>query len=341
MTEQPQLPMQSAGRAPYEAARQGVALADLSACGWVRLAGPDRVAFLQRMTTNDCRVLSPGSGLPTVLTSSTGRVSAFILVYAGDDALYLRTEPGQGAGVARYLSGLIFWNDHVTVSDLSPETGQWGLYGPGAAARVSSLLGNQSASGLAPYAWISGAIDGSPVLVLRGGPLELAAWTLVAPAGSAVASALPTAGAWLDEGTLAQLRVEAGLPAWGHELTDQVTPLEAGLRAAVSFNKGCYTGQEVIARQENYDKITRELMGLFLPEDLPLAALPELTGAAVHASPARPGYVGTAAWSPALGRPVALAIVPRNAAQPGSAVTIRIAGNEIPVTVTGLPFVAS
>jgi tRNA-modifying protein YgfZ len=341
MTEQQQRHSESTGKTPYEAARQDVALADLSACGWVRLAGPDRVAFLQRMTTNDCRVLAPGSGLSTVLTSPTGRVMAFVMVYAADNALYLRTEPGQGVGVARYLSGLIFWNDHVTVSDLSLETGQWGLYGPGATASLSGLLGDQAASGMAPYAWITAPIDGHSVSLHRGGPLELAAWTVVGPSGSTAASALATAGAWLDYETLTQLRVEAGLPTWGHELTDQVTPLEAGLRAAVNFNKGCYIGQEIIARQENYAKVTRELAGLLLPEALPPAALPDLTGSAVHSGAGRPGYVGTAAWSPALRRPVALAIVPRDAAQPGSTVTIRFAGDEICATVAGLPFASS
>ena len=118
-------------------------------------------------------------------------------------------------------------------------------------------------------------------------------------------------------------------------MSDQVTPLEAGLRDAISDNKGCYTGQEVIARQLNYDKVTRRMVGLLLPADAPIAGL---TGATIAAG-GRGGFVGTTVWSPALDRPIALAFVPRDVAQPGAQVTLRSDDGEIIATVTDLPFV--
>ena len=133
------------------------------------------------------------------------------------------------------------------------------------------------------------------------------------------------------------LRVEAGLPAWGHELSDQVTPLETGLSGAISYTKGCYTGQEVIARQTNYDKITRRLAGLVLPDGVDCAS--GLSGAPVSAGAGRPGFLGTVAASPALGRCIALAVVPRDLAAPGSSATIRHEDRELTATVAELPFV--
>ena len=88
----------------YEAARHAVAVADISDSGWLTLGGPDRLEFLHRLSTNDLRGLQAGQGLPTVLTNATGRVIAVLLVFAGEDRLYLRTEPGQARQVARYLN---------------------------------------------------------------------------------------------------------------------------------------------------------------------------------------------------------------------------------------------
>ena len=147
----------------------------------------------------------------------------------------------------------------------------------------------------------------------------------------------------LDAETQEVLRVEGGLPAWEHELSDQVTPLEAGLLSAISYNKGCYTGQEIIARQTNYDKVTRRLAGLVLPAGA--ADQLDLRGAAVVAAGGRPsgraGFVGSAVHSPALGQGIALAVVPRDASEPGSQVTVRHDEHEFAATVTDLPFVRS
>jgi len=116
-----------------------------------------------------------------------------------------------------------------------------------------------------------------------------------------------------------------------------VTPLEVGLTAAVHFDKGCYTGQEVIARQANYDKVNRRLVGLILPP----GKGPALRGAAVRAGNARPGVITSVVDSPAIGGAIALAIVPRSAAQPGSVVTITQAGEDLAAEVAPLPFPAA
>jgi len=304
--------------------------------GWLRLAGRDRRDFLQRLSTNDFRRLAPGGGLPTVLCSATGRVIALLTVYAAEAVLWLRTPPGRAAALAGYFSRLIFWNDEVEVSDESGAVAQFGLFGPSSADLLAGLLGAGVAD-LPPYAWRDGEIAGVRLTVHRGGELEVAAWTLVASAasGDVLFTQLAQTAPQLTAGQVEVLRVERGIPAWGHELSDQVTPLEAGLRAAISDNKGCYTGQEVIARQLNYDKVTRRLVGLRLPADAPVM---ELAGAPVGGAGKRDGFIGTAVWSPALAGPIALAILPRDLSQPGTVAHIKHGDAEWAAEVAELPF---
>ncbi len=337
--------MQSRNYDAYRAAHTTCAFADLSDSGWLRLSGRDRLDLLHRLSTNDLRGLAPGQGTATVLTSPTGRVMALLTVYAGEEEAYVRTHPGQAAGVARYLNSMIFWQDDVTVADLSAETAQFGVYGPLAAERLSGLAsalpgvigeetGFSEKPGLSP--WGRATLGGSNVTLHRGGSLEVQAWTIIAPrpAADAVRAALETVAVELSPEVLEVLRVEAGLPAWGHELSEQVTPLETGLLSAISFTKGCYTGQEVIARQVNYDKVTRNLVGLLLDE----AAAGRVRDGAAIAGPGRGGFIGSVVFSPGLGRPIALAVIPRELARPGTQVKVVQDGQEFVATVTALPF---
>jgi tRNA-modifying protein YgfZ len=324
----------------YSAARTAIAWADLRGLGWQRVSGRDRLDFLQRLSTNDFRKLAPGAGLPTVLATATGRMIALLIACATEDALYLRTPPGRAGALASHFNSLIFWNDELEVSDLSAETVQIGLFGPGAARWLADATG-ASLDDLQPYACRSGIIGGTPAMIQRGGLLEAPDWTVIAAAKyvDELRAILTAAAPALNEGQVEVIRVEKGIPAWGSELSDQVTPLEAGLRDAVSDNKGCYTGQEVIARQLNYDKVTRRMVGLLLPADATIAELRGATIAAGGSGHSRGGFVGTTVWSPALDRPIALAFVPRDMTEPGSVVAIKHAGAEIAGEVTGLPFV--
>jgi len=321
----------------YAAARRSVALVDVSEHGWLRVTGRDRLDFLQRLSTNDLRGLAAGGGLPTVLCSATGRMIALLVVLAGEEVLFARTAPEQKQSVARYLEGLIFWGDEVEIADASAEVMQIGLFGPGATPALNALAG-KPLDEIAPYGWTHATIAGEELVVQRGGSLELANWTLVAPAahGEGARAALQRIGPALDKAELESLRIESGIPSWGSELGEQATPLETGLEDAIATSKGCYTGQEVIARQLNYDKITRRLVGLNLAETAETAGL---AGAPVRVAGSRNGYVGSATWSPLLRRSIALAVVPRDAATPGGTVTVLRGDEEIAATVAQLPFV--
>ena len=322
----------------YVAAREAVALADMTAHGWLRLTGRDRLDFLQRLSTNDFRGLEAGQGLPTVVTNPTGRVIAFLTAYASAGPLFVRTAPEQATAVTKYFNSMIFWQDQVEIADISTTVSQMGVLGPASRTQLERLTGTGLAV-LAPYAWIDTTIAGVPVVLQHGGPLEMQDWIVVVERAAAetVRETLAEIAPALDSETLHVLRTEAGIPAWGYELSDQVTPLEAGLSDAISSTKGCYTGQEVIARQTNFDKVTRRLAGLILPLD---EANQAWSGLPVKTGAGRPGFIGSVAMSPILGKVIALAIVPRDGLHPGSTVKVNKDGDEIAAEVSGLPFVA-
>ncbi len=145
--------------AAYYAAHERAAFADTSDWGRVRLTGRDRLDLPHRLSTNSLKSLQPGQGAPTVFTNAAGRVMAFVTAYAGEDEAFLRTMPGQGAGVTRYLKSMIFWQDQVEAADLSAETAHAALYGP----RTDDLLGmltNGASHKLDAYGWGAAEILG-------------------------------------------------------------------------------------------------------------------------------------------------------------------------------------
>lgn len=318
--------------AGYEAGRTGAALYDESSRARLWLEGDDCIAFLQRLTTNDVQ-LPPGQGTVTILTSPTARILAVFTVQIHPGGVLLLAGPGQGPLVYNTLRTQIFFNDKVSVEGRGGALAQFGLYGPRAGAvLVSAGAGN--IDDLPLFAWRQVIVAGVECTAQRIEGLGSAGFTLLTPssAGQVVRHALLQAGAApLSEEAFHVLRVEGGVPMPGVELTEDVNPLEAGLRRFCNDHKGCYTGQEVIARQITYDKVTTHLAGL-LP-DRPVAPQDriEVDGRQV-------GWVTSAVTSVALGRPIALAFLRRPFHAPSTAVTVVSRNGPIAARVTDLPF---
>lgn len=207
------------------------------------------------------------------------------------------------------------------------------LYGSDWVAHLP-VLGFADAATLPAYSTATGSIAGHAVTLCAGGSLDLADWILVTHGAADEAEAVVAELAHrVSEDELKLMRISAGLPAWGHELSDAVTPLEVNLLPAVSFDKGCYVGQEVIARQTNYDKITRRLVGLVFGPDAPA----DVEGARVQA-PGRDGSVTSSVFAPRHGATIALAIVPRGLAEPDATVTVIHREQPYEARVCALPF---
>jgi tRNA-modifying protein YgfZ len=315
----------------YWAGLTGAALRDEGDHARLWLGGEDRVAFLQRISTNDVRLL-PGQGTVTVLTSSTARIQAVLTVLAMPTGLLLLAGPGQGPAIFNTLRTQIFFNDKVALEGRGGALAQFNLLGPQAAGLLAQVASD--VSDLPLFGWRTVAIAGVDVTVQRHEGLGSDGFTLLipSPAALAVKTALLRAGAVpLHDDAYHVLRVEAGVPAPGFELTEQVNPLEAGLRRFCDDHKGCYTGQEIIARQITYDKVTTHLVGL-LTESL---AAPE---AKIIAEGRQVGWVSSAVHSTALDRPVALAFVRRPHHEPNTPLGVQSGDQAIAAIVNALPF---
>ena len=231
--------------------------------GFLRISGEDRHTFLQRQTTNDIDLLSPNRSLVTVLTSPAGRILDVLWVIDEGESFGAITLPGKGQETLNFLQSRIFFMDKVTVEDASQEHAQIDLFGVGIDEFLMKFSRDHSSI---EDDILKLKISGSEVTLLK--KKEFAHRLLVPQdAIEKILEGLDKQGAEsLTPDRYEILRVEAGLPAAMHELTEDYTPLETGFDWAVSDNKGCYTGQEVIARQVNYDKVTRKLVGLKLSQ---------------------------------------------------------------------------
>jgi folate-binding protein YgfZ len=290
----------------YQALCKGAALQRRPKGGVLALAGADRVDFLQRMTTNDVKALKgtgdAGSSCLTILTSPTAKIIQVFTVLARADDLLLLPAPGAAEALARNLRGQIFFMDNVTVGDLSPQFARLRLVGPQALTAVAAtgidLQGAgegewRSRDGLLVVTQRQYDLPGFEIVVAQARQEEIV--TRLAAVGAVVLEA--------DDAYQAR-RIELGRPQPGAELTGEYSPLEAGLAWACAENKGCYTGQEIIARQITYDKVTRSLVGI--AGDALLQP-----GSILHVDNRDVGAVTSVVQSPLLGTPIALAIVKR------------------------------
>jgi len=245
----------------YNAVIEGCGLIDLPNHAMLWATGRDRLDLLHRMSTNDLTEMALNEGRATVLTTPLARIVDRLVVInlgPGPRALVLGSA-GMATRIRRWLSGYIFFQDEVAFADASTELAQFRLFGPKADAVVESLRPGASALKLHHVLSQSGvivgradAVAGSSFFVIAE-KSELTQWR----AKTVAAGAVETSPAVYDI-----LRVEAGRPEIGHEIGEAFIPLESGLWDDVSFAKGCYIGQEIIARMESRGKLAKRLIGL-------------------------------------------------------------------------------
>jgi aminomethyltransferase len=246
-----------------EAARTGAILVDRSELGLLKFSGATRLDLIHRMSTQAVKNLAPGEGAATVLTSDIGRIIDRLLLYAGSDAVYAVTGEGNADNVARYLLRYVFFQDDFHLEDLSAQTFIFGVYGAQAAERLRPLFGE--AVELPLHHWRELEVDGVTVYLHRTDPVAGDGYFVMGHTdeGEAVRGMLGAAGIMTaPEEAFEYLRIAGGLPRFGREITADYIPLETGLWADVSFNKGCYTGQEVIARMESRGRLAKKLVRL-------------------------------------------------------------------------------
>jgi folate-binding protein YgfZ len=318
----------------YHAARHAVALFDRSALGKVSVTGRDRLAFLQGMLTNDVKALAPGQGAPAAFLDAHGKVMALLVVYAAADRAWIEL-PSQMT--AKTLETL----DHFLISEkaefeaVDDAFAILSLQGPDARRLLEGLAGVPL--DLAPYAHAEVTMGGVPARVINRaeGPAPgFHCWVRAEHAESLRGAVLAAGAVPAGADTLEILRVEAGQPWYPQDVDASVILPETRLESLVSYTKGCYIGQETVARVKYRGHVNRALSGLVIEGE----RVPE-AGARVVVQGADVGRVTSAVRSIALGRPIALGYVRREHFEPGTAVTVADGAGEQPARVSALPFV--
>ncbi len=242
---------------PYQAAFESALLVRHSEPGLIALTGKDRLDLLHRMSTADLAELAPLHARQTVFTDPLGRTIDVVLVLTREQDLLLLTSPGKDIQLRAWLGKHVFFQDQVSIGAEQPGWALWGAYGPTASEALASVqcpvpLDDQVVSFGSGLAWeVSVPVPGFRALLQPGA--DLSGWQQLG-------------GASAHSAAYEVLRVEAGIPALGQEILDDSIPLEVGLTGAVSFSKGCYTGQEIIARMESRGKLAKRLAGIYLPQ---------------------------------------------------------------------------
>lgn len=247
----------------YQAAHQGAIFVDRSQLGVLKFTGKSRADLLHRMSTNQINGLQAGQGVASVLTTDIARIIDRLLLYASDDALYCLTGEGHADPVARYLMRFVFFNDDFHVENLSQQTAVYAIYGPQAHATL--VAAGFPDVDLPLHHWQPVQLGELQAQLHRTDPIQGGGYFVLADVAHKEAlQALFLAHGLVaaDEAAFDYLRIEAGLPRHGRELTPDYIPLEANLWDDVSFKKGCYTGQEIIARMESRGKLARRLVRL-------------------------------------------------------------------------------
>lgn len=254
----------------YHAALGQAVLMERSHEGRLESRGRDRLNLVQRISTNDVLKMPLSTGRATIFTKPTGRILERVMIYNQDERALITTEPGRGESVRQYLQRQVFFNDDFQINDLAAQTRLFTLHGPAANRIVETLVGGsaQHTSDDQPeMRCLTASIAGVDVTAAERKSLSGGHWALMVAQEAAETvweSLLETGKEWglRASGSLTYnvLRIRAGQPGVGRELSPDYIPLEAGLWDEVSFDKGCYTGQEIIARMESRSRLAKTMV---------------------------------------------------------------------------------
>jgi folate-binding protein YgfZ len=348
--------------AEHAALRESAGVTDLSFRSRICLTGADRVRFLHGQVTNDVKKLRAGEGCCAAITTAKGKMESDLNIFNLSDELLLDFEPGLTQKISARLEKFIVADD-VQIVDAAPHYGLLSVQGPEAPEVVRALnlfpeiptqqlgslkisdatlgeiyLASHSRLGLRRHVAALESADMSAHSTFAGGfDLFVPNNSLGAVADKLIFAAKQIGGRAAGWTAFETARIEAGIPRFGADMDETNIPLECGIESrAVSYNKGCYIGQEVINRIHSIGHVNRELRALRLATDLKI--LPA-RGDKLFFNGKEIGHVTSAVKSPTLDANIALGYVRREANQIGNELTLRTAAGESLAKIVELPFV--
>jgi tRNA-modifying protein YgfZ len=320
--------------------KTGVGLVDRSDRVRIEISGPDRAEFLHNLTTNEVKRLAVGRGCEAFVTSTQGKTIGYVIILAAEDRILVRTDPGGMELALPHLRKYGIFDD-VTIEDRSAETLECHLFGP-EAEEVVGRMGCRLPEAR-EYAHATTELGGRAVRVVRESPTGFPGLTLIHDQRDeeGVSRTLTTASqstkrSYIRPVTFECLRIEAGTPVFGKDVTEKNLPQEIGRDArAISFVKGCYLGQETVARIDALGHVNQVLKGVIFESQ----SRPD-PGSSLESDGKRVGVVTSSVASPYGGNPIGLAMIRTSHATAGTSLRVEIAPGTGPIaaTVSDLPF---
>ncbi len=327
--------------AENQSACQEAALFDTSHHGKVEVKGPDARTFLHNLCTCDVAKLTVSVGCEAFLTTGQAKIVAYVLIFRhelaeGQDILWLDAGPGMGVTVTKHLDRYLI-SERVELADRTREFAQFHLAGPKARA-VLKRCSHDNMPDFGELQHGTQLVADVACPIRRHDRLGLPGFDILCFGRQAesVWQALSASGArpaGLEAYHL--LRVEAGMPVYGKDIDDTNLPQEVGrMDRTISFTKGCYIGQETVARIRTYGHVNRSLVGLKLT-----GVVPALQGTKLFRDGKEVGQITSSVFSPRLGIAIAMAYVRRGNQESGTALKVEVEGERRTAEVTTLPFV--
>jgi glycine cleavage system T protein len=333
----------------YSAARHYAAFFDISHFGKLRITGKDAVDLLNRISTNDLSGMRPGMGKQTFLTTEKGRVVDLCTAYMQQESLLLRTSPSNSQNVKKWIEKFVISED-IKVEDVTATFPMFLVAGPSSADFLKQIAHSSHRTLLdlskMPFdnfirtflgsceVFLSRtkiAFDEGFILLVNQSDVEIV-WNLFLNRSKDL-GAVP---AGIE--TFETLRVETGIPLYPSELNEDVNPLEVNNLEAVSFSKGCYVGQEVIARLQTYNKVRKRLVGLVAASKVHAGSKVFEARQPSSGAETEIGLITSSVKSPGLGKEIALAYISMQQVVPGTKYLVKVGGKNVEAELSSLPF---
>jgi folate-binding protein YgfZ len=323
----------------YSAVRDGGAgVIDLSSRGRLLVSGSEAVMFLNGLITNDMKTLAVNLWMPAVFPNVQGRLIAAVrIIHRNDDGFLIDTEGATHETVLKLLERFTLAGD-FRLTDMTSETAMISIQGQRAADIVRGTLGDDAGK-IARQTVISAkTTSGNELTVIRATHTGEDGFDIFINANEAqtLGDLLTRTGAQtIGSDTAETLRIEAGIPRFGIDMDSTKVVTETNLDDAVSFTKGCYIGQEIIARIKYRGHVAKKLTGVLLEQDVALESGAKL----LSGDDKEIGSITSSTISPRFKHTIALAYVKYDYLEPGTRVKIISSEREYPAVVTDLPFV--
>ena len=328
----------------YEALHTSAGLADLSLRGRIIVTGEDRITWLHSIVSQDILPLQPGQGRYSTFMDHKGKMLSYFRVFIRPEEVVIEDVGERGEHTYAAFRKFLLYGTKAKMAKGIESQGLFLLSGPKATEILNKSLGVETEN-LASLQSIPFSFEGTEGFLARTEETGLANFELFVPL-DALASVWthllktgdPLGLKPIGKATLETVRIEAGLPRLGPDINERIVPPEANLEGiALSLSKGCYPGQEVVARMETYGSVKRRLVGLVMEgtnNDLPEA------GAKLFSGTREVGWVSSSTFSPLLQKPIALGFPLRDFTKPDTPLEIETLNRRFPARVSSLPFTA-